>query len=335
MNGESARGANGLGKDRAGEILAKFPKTPVLVLGDLMLDRFVWGEVSRISPEAPVPVVRVKRETSTLGGAGNVVSNLAALGGAARVAGILGGDETGRQTGEMLRACGADMSAVLTDPARPGTLKMRVIAHSQQVVRVDQESDALLPADLRAQFLAAALAALAGVRALVISDYDKGVVCPEVLSAVLGAARAAGVPVLVDPKISHFPHYQPVTLLTPNQSEAARATAIEIRDEADVERAGRKILDQLDTRGVLITRGDRGMALFERDRPTWTIPARAREVFDVTGAGDTVVAVLTLALAAGAGLREAAELANVAGGLVVSRLGTATVTAKEVLEGIG
>jgi D-beta-D-heptose 7-phosphate kinase/D-beta-D-heptose 1-phosphate adenosyltransferase len=323
-----------LTRPRATEIVGRFPSQAVLVVGDVMLDRFVWGEVTRISPEAPVPVVKIRRETATLGGAGNVVSNLTALGAAVRFAGVVGEDEAGRRVRERLASAGVDVRGLLNDPTRPTTLKMRIVAHNQQVVRVDTEEDGSLPEPLAGELLRQALALLDGVSALMISDYDKGVLSPGLLRPLLAAARAAAIPVVVDPKRAHFPLYQPVTVITPNQAEAARATAIEIRGEADVERAGRRILEMLATDALLVTRGERGMALFERDRETTAIPTRSREVYDVTGAGDTVASVLALALPAGATMREAAELANFAAGIVVGKIGTATVSREELLAAI-
>jgi D-beta-D-heptose 7-phosphate kinase/D-beta-D-heptose 1-phosphate adenosyltransferase len=320
-----------LTRRRAEELIDRFASSCVLVVGDLMLDRYVWGEVRRISPEAPVPVVRARRETLSLGGAGNVVSNLTALGARVRCAGILGDDEGGRQVRERLEACGADLQAVLTQPGRPTTVKMRIIAHNQQVVRVDQEDDAYLDAAYEQRMIDIVLALLEGSSAVVISDYAKGAISASLLERLLGGAASAGVPVIVDPKLAHFPLYQPVTVLTPNVEEASRATAIEIRGDDDVDRAGRRILQMLEARAVLVTRGDRGMSLFERDGPETIIPARTREVYDVTGAGDTVVATLALALSVEASLPEAAELSNRAAGLVVSKLGTAVVAAKELL----
>ena len=324
-----------LTRPRRLELVGRFPAQTVLVVGDIMLDRFVWGEVTRISPEAPVPVVRIRRETDCLGGAGNVVSNLRALGSSVRFAGLVGSDEAAGRVRERLQANGVDVRGLLVDPARPTTLKMRIIAHSQQVVRVDSEEDRPLDGALGEGLLQRALELLEGVSALMISDYDKGVLSPGLLRPLLAAAAKAGLPVIVDPKLTHFPHYEPVTIITPNQLEAARATATEIRGDADVERAGRKILEMLDTRALLMTRGERGMALFERGGATSFIPARSREVYDVTGAGDTVASVLALALPAGASLREAAELANLAAGIVVGKIGTATVTAEELSAAAG
>lgn len=311
-------------------LLERFRERRVLVVGDLMLDRFVWGEVSRISPEAPVPVVRVRTETEHLGGAANVAANIRALGGRATIAGLIGGDAAGERLARSLDEAGVERILV-TDSERATTMKTRVLARSQQVVRVDHETDAIAGGRIASQLAAAILGALDAADAVVISDYDKGVVGRELLATILPRARQLGRPVVVDPKIAHFPFYEPVTVLTPNQAEAARATAMEIRSDEDCLTSARAILDRLDTQAVLLTRGERGMLLVERGRDPLHIPAVAREVYDVTGAGDTVVAVLALSLAAGAKLAEAAILANHAAGIVVGKVGTATVAPEELL----
>lgn len=319
---------------RARALLERFGDKRILIVGDLMLDRFLWGDVSRISPEAPVPVVRVRTETEHLGGAANVAANVRALGGQARIAGLVGGDPGGERLAAALERAGIDRILV-TDAQRATTMKTRVVARSQQVVRVDRESETVAAGPIAAQLTAAVLHALESADAVVVSDYDKGVIGRELLAAILPRARQLGRPVIVDPKISHFPFYQPVTVLTPNQGEAARATAMEIRSDEDCLTAARTILDRLDARAVLITRGERGMLLVERGGQPRTIAAVAREVYDVTGAGDTVVAVLALCLAAGAELAEAALYANHAAGLVVGKVGTATVAPDELLDRLG
>ncbi len=316
--------------DCAARIVGRFRGRRVLVVGDPMLDRFVWGEVSRISPEAPVPVVKVERETIHLGGAANVAANLADLGASSCVVGVTGRDSGAEQLRAALTAAGVD-GRLVEDSGRVTTLKTRVLARAQQVVRVDREFDAPVAGAILEELIACALDELERAEAVVVSDYDKGVVTRDLLRAVLPAARGKGLPVVVDPKIPHFAEYQPITVLTPNQSEAARATATEIRCDADCLAAARAILDRLDTRAVLVTRGERGMLLLERRaEPVW-ISASAREVYDVTGAGDTVVAVLALALACQSRLDEAALLANLAGGIVVGKVGTATVDPDELI----
>ena len=315
---------------RAREIVSSFEKRRVLVLGDVMLDRFIWGEVSRISPEAPVPVVRVRRESVHLGGAANVAANLASLGARVSIAGIVGADPSGKELRSSLEAAGI-RSVLEEDAARATTVKTRVIARAQQVVRVDRENDGPVEGAVLDALLPRILEEMARTDALVVSDYDKGMLSPSLLDAVLPRAWEAGLPVVVDPKLPHFRLFRGVTVITPNQSEAARATAMEIRSDEDCLAAARAILGQLDAEAVLITRGERGMLLLEREADPVAIAAVAREVYDVTGAGDTVVAVLALALAAGAELREASVLANHAGGIVVGKVGTGTVSAPELL----
>ena len=322
------------GADRAQDIVSAFRGRRVLVVGDVMLDRFIWGDVDRISPEAPVPVVRVRRETVHLGGAANVAANLAALGARATLAGVVGDDPAAEQIRAALSEAGIDPRLV-EDPARPTTVKTRVIARAQQVVRVDRENDGVVAGPSLDRLRARILDEIKTAEAVVVSDYDKGVLSRDLLGAILPEARALGLPLVVDPKISHFAHYQPATVLTPNQAEAARATAMEIRTDEDCLASARTILDRLDTRAVLVTRGERGMLLLERGESPRFIPAVAREVYDVTGAGDTVVAVLALALAARASLVEAAVLANHAGGIVVGKVGTATLGPEEFLDRLG
>lgn len=318
------------GPDPAHSLVPAFQGKRVLVIGDVMLDRFIWGEVDRISPEAPVPVVRVRRETVHLGGAANVAANLASLGASVSIAGVVGTDAASEQIRATLSEAGIHAHLV-QDPERTTTVKTRVIARAQQVVRVDRETEGAVAGGGLDRLAAHVLDGLKTSQAVVVSDYDKGVVSPDLLSAVLPAARRLGLPVVVDPKISHFGHYQPVTVLTPNQAEAARAAAMEIRSEQDCLVAARRILERLDAQAVLVTRGERGMLLLERGAAPRFIPAVAREVYDVTGAGDTVVALLALTLAAGGSLVDAATLANHAGGIVVGKVGTATVTREELV----
>jgi D-beta-D-heptose 7-phosphate kinase/D-beta-D-heptose 1-phosphate adenosyltransferase len=306
----------------------------VLVLGDLMLDEFLWGKVARISPEAPVPVVEVQAQSDHLGGAGNVACNLRSLGGEAVVAAVVGRDAAAETLRRSLRAAGVESALCEADSGRPTTVKTRIVAHHQQVVRADRESAEDVPASLQREILGKVRASLPGCRALVVSDYQKGVVTPRLMAEVLALARRRRVPVLVDPKVPHFALYRGVAVVTPNQLEAEQATGARIRAEGDVRAAGERILAMLRCGAVLVTRGEHGMALFERGRRPLHLPAAAREVFDVTGAGDTVIATLALALCAGARLPEAAALANHAAGVVVGKLGTATASAEEVLAAV-
>ncbi len=305
----------------------------VLVVGDVMLDEFVWGRVGRISPEAPVPVVEVTRESFHLGGACNVASNLRELGGQAVVVGVLGKDGAAAKVRQALADSGIE-DGLVEDGTRPTTVKTRIIAHHQQVVRADRECADDAGAALQDAMLSRIRSALPGCRALVLSDYQKGVLTPRLMKALLASARRAGVPVLVDPKVRHFALFRRVAVITPNLLEAEQATGLRIRKPEELERAGRRILKSLGCDAALITRGEQGMSLFPKDGRTVHIPTTAREVYDVTGAGDTVIATLGLALAAGASLTRGAMLANYAAGVVVGKLGTATVTPQEVLGAI-
>ena len=304
----------------------------VAVFGDVMLDEFVWGDVTRISPEAPVPVVDIRRESVHLGGAANVLANLRALGVRASVVGVVGADRAGERVRTELRDAGAHdpEENLITDVSRPTTLKTRIIAHSQLVVRADRERRTPVDSLVEERIVAALRRLLKEADALVVSDYDKGAVTPGVLGEILPAAEAAGVPVLVDPKLRNFGAYRPATLVTPNHHEALRVTNSEDDTDEGVARAAREIRARLGCRSVLITRGERGMMLLEDGEPVY-VPTAAREVYDVTGAGDTVIATLAASLAAGASLVEAAMLANHAAGVVVGKVGTATATAEELL----
>jgi D-beta-D-heptose 7-phosphate kinase/D-beta-D-heptose 1-phosphate adenosyltransferase len=320
-------------RPRAQALLRAMEGRRVLVVGDVMLDEFLWGDVTRISPEAPVPVVTVREQSFRLGGAGNVAVNVRALGGEALLAGVVGSDAAGSRVQGALDQAGIVPLLALSE-TRPTTLKTRIIANHQQVVRADRETDAALDPALVERLLEPLAAAVAGAGAVVVSDYAKGVVSRAVMRRVLEAARRRRVPVLVDPKVPHLPLYRGASVITPNLREAERATRIDIRSPRDLQAAGRRLLSSLRCRAALITRGESGMTLFEPRRRPFHIPATAREVFDVTGAGDTVVASLALALAAGARLTEAAVLANAAAGVVVGKVGTAQVSPAEVLEAL-
>jgi D-beta-D-heptose 7-phosphate kinase/D-beta-D-heptose 1-phosphate adenosyltransferase len=322
---------NGLTRQRAQEILESFVNRRLVVLGDLMLDEFIWGEVRRISPEAPVPVVEVKRETWNLGGAGNVVSNLIDLGARAVPIGIIGDDWAGERLRQRFAERKAETSGLICDALRPTTLKTRIVAHSQQMVRADREERSPIKSEIEDLIIAAFNAALDEAEAVIISDYDKGLLTPRVLRSTLDAARSRRKSVCLDPKIRNFTHYRSVNIITPNQLEAERATGIEIGDEESLALAARRIREMLDCQTVLVTRGEQGLALLGADDKLTHIPTTAREVYDVTGAGDTVIATLALALAAGAQINEAAVIANHAAGVVVGKVGTATVTSEELL----
>lgn len=298
----------------------------VLVVGDVMVDEWVWGRVSRISPEAPVPVVAVSDHSFTLGGAGNVANNLRAIGARVAFAGTVGDDAEGRRVAAMFDAIHVDRGALLTLGDRPTTRKTRIVAQNQQVVRADWESSALLAASDRERLRSAAAALAKECDAVVLSDYAKGLFSAPLVEAAL----ACGI-VTADPKPANLTMFAGVTCVAPNVHEAAQATGIAIVDDASLDRAGAMLLERLACRYVLITRGDRGMALFGRDGESLRVPSVARTVFDVSGAGDTVIAVLTLALAAEAPVKLAVELANYAAGAVVEKLGTATASPDEIV----
>jgi D-beta-D-heptose 7-phosphate kinase/D-beta-D-heptose 1-phosphate adenosyltransferase len=328
-------GMQSISKPRAEEITREMRERNIVVLGDVMLDEFLWGEVTRISPEAPVPVVDIKRESTHLGGAANVLANLLALGAQACVIGVIGDDFAG----ERIQSSVSEKSTLQTDglliadKSRPTTIKTRIIAQQQMIVRADREHRTRVDAQTETRIIAAAKTALANAQALVISDYDKGVVTPRILAEVLPAAYGR-MPVLIDPKIRNFDSYRPATLVTPNHHEALRLANLEEDSDAALQTAARMIRARLGCDAVLITRGDRGMMLFEGERDPVHVETAAREVYDVTGAGDTVIAMLAAALASGASMTEAAVLANQAAGIVVGKLGTATASAEEVLASI-
>jgi len=321
-----------LTRQRAAELLEAMHGRKIAVLGDVMLDEFVWGDVTRISPEAPVPVVDIRRESVHLGGAANVVANIVALGAQACVVGVVGNDVAG----ERLRASLKEVSPLqpdnylVVDQNRPSTVKTRIIAHSQLVVRADREARGLINEHTEKQILDSLQEALQDAAAFVVSDYDKGVVTPRILEAILPAAYAR-LPVLIDPKIRNFPHYRPASLITPNHHEALRMANLEADSDEGLHQAAQIIEQKLGCDAVLITRGDRGIMLLEGDHKPVFVETAAREVYDVTGAGDTVIATLAAALAAGATMLEAANLANYAAGIVVGKVGTATASAAELL----
>lgn len=316
---------------RAAALLRAMRGRRVLVLGDVMLDEFVWGRVSRISPEAPVPVVAVTGRSFHVGGAGNVAAGVRALRGEAVLVGVVGEDPAGEQVRRALAGAGVASRLAGSRDGRPTTVKTRIVAHSQQVVRADHEDTSDLAPRMASALVEAVRAELPSCAALVVSDYQKGVVTASLLKRVLPLARRHRVPVLVDPKVRHFRLYRGASVVTPNQLEAEQATGLRLRDLRGLEAAGRRILSMLGCRAVLVTRGEHGLSLFERGRPPVHVAATAREVYDVTGAGDTVVAAMALALAAGASLPEAAALANAAAGVVVGKVGTAQASPDEVL----
>lgn len=316
------------------DITRGFAGKRILIVGDLMLDQFLWGTVTRISPEAPVPVVRLERESHHPGGAGNVARNVVALGGRAVPVGTRGDDRDGDLLEGFFRDSGIATEGIVLSRGRSTTVKTRVIAHHQQVVRVDREVDDPLDSATTTALRDRALRLIDGAAALVISDYEKGCLSAELLGAILPEAARRSLPVVIDPKIRLFPHYRPATVVTPNAREAMAVAGSTARTDAEMEAIGRALLAKLGNPWLLITRGERGMLLLENGGPAVTIPSAAREVFDVTGAGDTVVATLALGLAGGASMPEAAAIANAAAGVVVGKVGTSEVSIEELL-GVG
>ena len=302
----------------------------VLVIGDVMADHYVWGKVERISPEAPIPVVHVHREEVKLGGAANVACNIAALGGKVTLAGIVGADQMGEMIRSLLRDKGIDPSVLVKDMERPTIQKTRVMAQHQQVVRVDRELNEPLGALATETFLDACLKAVPSCDAILFSDYAKGALSAAVVAAITKKARDLGKVIAADPKPANIAWFAGCSIVTPNLGEAQAASGIAIKDDASAEKAGRVLLERLKSDAVLVTRGEHGMTLVSATAPVVHIPTRAREVFDVTGAGDTVIATLTLALAAKMPVPEACALANAAAGIVVGEVGVAVVTPAEL-----
>jgi len=323
-----------LPKKRALDIIAGFTRTGVLVVGDVMVDHFIWGKVSRISPEAPVPVVDVQKDSIMLGGCANVLNSIYAMGGKVYVAGVIGSDDIGKILLRELRQKKIETNGIIVDKNRPTTLKTRIVAHGQQVVRFDKENKkAILPKET-GKILQYVDAMRRKIGAVVISDYNKGVVSRSLVSGIKDIVGGSGVVICVDPKHNDFSIYEGAHVITPNHHEAQRAAGMEITNGEDLERLSEKILKMHDFQAMLITRGEEGMSLFENGRKIvhTYFPTQAKEVYDVTGAGDTVIGVLALSLAAQAGLKEATCLANLAAGIVVGKIGTSTVSREELIK---
>lgn len=302
----------------------------VLVIGDVMADHYVFGKVERISPEAPIPVVHVDHEEVKPGGAANVACNIAALGGRVTLAGVIGADAMGETLRALLRDKGIDPSGLVKDNDRPTIQKSRVLANHQQVVRVDREKRTALSASASEAFQSACLRGLEGCDAVLISDYAKGALSGPLCASIIAKAKQLGKLVAADPKPANMAWFAGATIVTPNLGEAQASSGVAITDDASAEAAGKVLMDRLKAASVLVTRGEHGMSLVQANGTVTHIPTRAREVFDVTGAGDTVIATLTLAMAAGAPLPEASALANAAAGIVVAEVGVAVVTPAEL-----
>ena len=311
----------------------KFPETGVLVIGDLMVDRYIRGKVTRISPEAPVPVVEVSEENLLLGGATNVANNILSLGGRVFITGVIGNDNMGRVLMRLLKEKGINTGGVMTVRERPTTVKTRIYAHDQQVVRFDRETKSEIDNATVSMILDYIKWCLPRIKAIILSDYCKGVITRKLVAKLL-KITGSKIFVSADPKIGHFDYYSGVSLITPNIQEASFGSGINIVDEQSLVNAGKNLLKKLRCRAILITRGSEGMTLFEKSGKVTHIPTYAKEVYDVTGAGDTVIASFSLCHSAGAVLADSARFANHAAGIVVGETGTAVVTQEEIMASI-
>jgi rfaE bifunctional protein kinase chain/domain len=319
------------GQSALKNIVDRFPKVNILVVGDVMMDRFIWGKVSRISPEAPVPVVVVDHEDSRLGGAANVVNNIHSLGGKGILCGVVGDDEMGQKILKELEEKEIQTQGIFAEEGRQTTVKTRIFANQQQVVRIDRENtDHIRSSTFRSvsKFLIEKIEDTDGI---ILSDYGKGLLSKKFIRAIIRRANVAKKLVMVDPKFKDYSVYKGATIITPNTKEASEASGIPILDELSLKKAGRKLLKKLDCDALVITRGEEGMAIFEPHQGPFLVRTVAKEVFDVTGAGDTVIGTMALALGAGANIKGAAELANYAAGIVVGKMGTAAASREELI----
>ena len=324
-----------LTQEKLEKILHGFSSSRIMVIGDLILDEYIWGKAERISPEAPVPVVWAQRQSFMPGGASNVASNLASLGAKVFLYGVVGEDRNGDVLLDLLRHKNVDCDGVIADAARRTTVKTRIIAAHQQMVRLDWENTEHLAQDRLRHVIERVEEKIPHVDGLIIEDYGKGLIGPYLLKRVISLAKKHRKIVTVDPKVEHFGYYKGVTALTPNEKEASAGAGIAIKTDEDIDRIGWKLHKTLQCDGVLVTLGEKGMNLFSgagKNRAPVHIPTVAQEVFDVSGAGDTVISVFTLALSRGVPMVEAARIANVAAGVVVGKVGVAVVTKAEILE---
>ncbi len=308
------------------DIYDKFSAVSILVIGDIMLDRYWWGDVKRISPEAPVPVVELKRSTFAAGGSANVAANIAGLGAKVTLVGATGDDGEADTLVELLTKNGIETKIIIRDPSRQTSVKTRVIAHNQQVIRLDNETTVAISPEIEETILANAAKALPAADLVIVSDYAKGLLTETLLAGVIAHAKAAEKPVIVDPKGKDYGKYAGASLITPNKREAAYACNLEMSTRDIVVTCGGELIKCFGFETVLITEGEDGMTLFQKGSDAFHIPAAAKSVYDVTGAGDTVIATLAVALAAGLSHKEAAHLANIAAGLVVEQVGTTAIT---------
>ncbi len=311
-----------------------FQKVRALVIGDLMIDEYLWGSVDRISPEAPVMVVSVEKETHTLGGAGNVINNLKAMGAKVEAIGTAGTGSAGRMISEKLETLGISTDGIISEPDRPTTRKTRVVASNQQVLRIDREIKKNITPDSFERLVKIMEKKIPDVDIIILSDYDKGLITRSIVKATVRLAKKHNVMVLADPKALDFSKYDKVSILTPNRKEAGLAAHMDIRSTQDLILAGQKIMTLARLGKLLITCGKDGMMLFETNEEPYVIASKARQVFDVSGAGDTVIALLGLGLAVGASFKDSAKVANEAAGIVVAKVGTATASIEELRQAL-
>jgi D-glycero-beta-D-manno-heptose-7-phosphate kinase len=316
--------------DRLAQIQKGFAGKRIAVVGDLMLDRYFWGRVARISPEAPVPVVEVEEESTRLGGAANVANNIASLGGVPIMIGVVGKDTGAELLRTLVTEKGFPAYGIIVDSSRPTTIKTRVIAHAQHVVRIDQEEKTDLDAGTQAKVLAVLESQIKSLDGIILEDYNKGVLAKGLIKSIIELAKDNKKPITVDPKSNNFFEYQGVSVFKPNRKEAEEALGRQLHTISDMEGAARDLLKRLAADNVLLTLGEMGMILLERNGSPAHVETRARHVADVSGAGDTVIATLTMAMAAGATIQESASLANYAGGIVCGEIGIVPIE-KDIL----
>jgi len=321
-------------KELPKKYIDRFPDARVLVIGDIILDEYIWGDVSRISPEAPVPIVEILRDEKRLGGAANVVHNIVSLKGQADLCGVVGDDIYGRDVIKSIKALGLKTDGITKDSGRCTSIKSRVLGHNQQMMRIDREKKCAVDNDITKKILRFLKDSIKLIDAIIIADYGKGVITPSLMKGVRDLTADTNIIIGVDPKPVNFDYYHGIDVITPNHHEAEAFCRFEIVDEESLIRAGRKMLDELDCRSVLITRGKDGMTLFENSKKPEFIPTEARKVFDVSGAGDTVIATFCLGLASGMDFTSAAIVSNIAAGIVVGEVGTSVVRVDELKKAI-
>ncbi len=319
---------------RLDQLFQGFNGKRIAVVGDLMVDRYFWGAVNRISPEAPVPVVEVESQSTRLGGAANVANNVSSLGGIPIMIGVIGNDDGGHLLKKLVEEFRFPTSGLVVDTARPTTIKTRVIAHHQHVVRIDHEVKEDISESIQGQILEVLKSELSTLDAIILEDYNKGVIVRDLIKEIVALARSKEVIVTVDPKFNNFFEYKQVTVFKPNRKESEEALGRRLNTRAAVEQAGRDILRNLNAENILLTLGEEGVSLFERSGSVTHVSTHAKKVADVSGAGDTVISTLTMCLAAGAGIKEASSLANIAGGVVCGEVGIVPIGKQSLLNAI-